>query len=128
ALNQLQNRDLQQVLATVPVHQLARALEQLLRPGDSVPVQHGAIDTDPDNQREAERSKTLRTGKIIYNNKMSVTDCKVLDLSNSGCRVALESLTGIPDHFMLHIVHGNAKHECEVTWRKSNMMGLKFIG
>lgn len=129
ALAMLDDESLLMVLAQLPAYQLARALECLLKPvGDASRVPQAQSASDPANNREADRTKMLRAGKIIYNNKMSVSDCSIRDLSNTGCRVGLESLVGIPDHFTLHIQNGSSRHECEVVWRKSNMMGLRFIG
>ena len=124
------------VLSQLPAYQLARALEYLLKPASDtpcVPQVQSATELEPVSEsdsadnRGADRSRVFRAGKIIYNNKMSVSDCHVRDLSSAGCRVVLESLAGIPDHFTLHILTADSKHECEVAWRKSNMMGLRFI-
>ena len=137
ALARLDDDRLLMVLVQLPTYQLARALECLLKlVGDASCVPQAQSDgvspvqsesTSADN-RGADRAKVLRAGKIIYNNKMSVSDCSIRDLSSSGCRVFLESIAGIPDHFSLHILTGDSRHECEVAWRRSNMMGLRFIG
>jgi len=129
ALAALDDDHLLMVLVQLPAYQLARALECLLKPleaASGVPQTQPA--SDPADNREADRTRMLRAGKIIYNNKMSVSDCSIRDLSSSGCRLGLESLVGIPDHFSLHIQNGGSRHECEVVWRKSNMMGVRFIG
>ena len=129
ALATLDDDRLLMVLVQLPTYQLARALEYLLKPvGVSSSVPQAQPASDPADNREADRTRMLRRGKIIYNNKMSVSDCNIRDLSSSGCRVSLESLVGIPDHFTLHIQNGGSRHECEVVWRKSDMMGLRFIG
>lgn len=118
------------VLVQLPAYQLVRALECLLKPLEaaSAAPQTQPAAADPADGRVADRTRMLRAGKIIYNNKMSVSDCSIRDLSSTGCRVGLESLVGIPDHFTLHIQNGGSRHECEVVWRKSDMMGVKFIG
>jgi len=129
ALAALEDDRLLMVLVQLPAYQLARALECLLKPLEAASaVPHAQPASDPADNREADRTRMLRAGKIIYNNKMSVSDCSIRDLSSSGCRLGLESLVGIPDHFSLHIQNGGSRHECEVVWRKSNMMGVRFIG
>jgi hypothetical protein len=129
ALAALDDDHLLMVLVQLPAYQLARALECLLKPLEAASVVPQAQPaSDPADNREADRTRMLRAGKIIYNNKMSVSDCSIRDLSSSGCRLGLESLVGIPDHFSLHIQNGGSRHECEVVWRKSNMMGVRFIG
>lgn len=129
ALTTLDDDRLLMVLVHLPAYQLARALECLLKPvGAASCVPQAQSESAPADNRGADRARVLRAGKIIYHNKMSVSDCSIRDLSSSGCRVVLESLAGIPDHFTLHILTGDSRHECEVAWRKSNMMGVRFIG
>ncbi|NNE23322.1 MAG: PilZ domain-containing protein [Rhizobiales bacterium] len=98
---------------------------------DPATASSGRVDQTTDAQadhRSANRAKTLRSGKIIYNNKMSVSDCSIRDISETGCRISMESTAGIPKNFLLHIVNGDVRHECEVAWRSSTAMGVKFIG
>ena len=115
------------VLKRVPADRLANVLQQLsgvamagLQPNDQV------LDEVVDH-REAQRMKTLRGGKIIYNNKMSVNDCQIRDISDEGCRIIVESTMGIPSQFTLHILNGDIHHDCEVVWRKPDMMGVKYL-
>lgn len=128
ALGGLDDEQLLSVLGQVPAHHLARALDRILTPQGAAPVQQAPSTQVPADNRNAERSRTLRAGKIIYNGKMSVNDCQIRDMSDTGCLVTLASTHGIPNHFTLHIINGDSRHECEVAWRKSDMMGLKFIG
>ncbi|PLX41061.1 MAG: pilus assembly protein PilZ, partial [Hyphomicrobiales bacterium] len=62
-----------------------------------------------------------------YNNRMSVNDCQVRDMSETGCKIKMDSLIGVPNYFTLHILNGDVKHECEVVWRKADMMGVKYL-
>ncbi|WP_337660174.1 PilZ domain-containing protein [Anderseniella sp. Alg231-50] len=125
ALATLDDERLLMVLVQLPAYQLVRALECLLKPVGAASCVPQSESTD---NRAADRAKVFRAAKIIYNNKMSVSECSIRDLSDSGCRVVAESLAGIPDHFTLHVLTGDTRYECEVAWRKYNMMGLRFIG
>ena len=127
ALGLLNAAQLRQVLAQLPAYQLAAALEQVLNPGTADPLEPSTAHNEPGNKREAERTETTRAGKIIYNGNMSVSDCKIRDLSDAGCRIYIESVLGIPNCFTLHIVNGDVRRECEVVWRKQKSMGLKFL-
>jgi hypothetical protein len=118
--------DLQQVLGALPVHELARALERALAPAASAPTEAPAEPASAERRRSV-RMKAFRVGKIIYNNHMSVSNCEVRDLSKTGCRLTVESVSGIPDNFELQILNGGSKHECEVAWRKFNLIGVRFI-
>lgn len=119
--------DLQQALGALPVHELARALERALAPAASAAIEAPAEPASAE-RRQSVRMKAFRGGKIIYNNHMSVGNCEVRDLSKTGCRLTVESVSGIPDSFTLQILNGGSKHQCEVAWRKLNMIGVRFIG
>jgi len=80
----------------------------------------------PQDHREAPRARTLRGGKIVFNNRMSVVDCRVLDISESGCRVGVVNAAIVPPAFTLHVIAGNTERECEVVWRKPDELGLRF--
>ena len=112
-----------------PASQAAARTQQQAQsvPQAAAPQQPVQSEPQSADQRQAERTGTLRGGKIVYNNKMCVSDCQVRDISDTGCRVTVESSAGIPDHFMLHILNGDVKRECEVAWRRSDMLGLRFI-
>ena len=125
AIATLDDERLLMVLVQLPAYQLVRALECLLKP---VGAASCVPQAEPADNRRADRAKVFRAAKIIYNNKMSVSECSIRDLSDTGCRVVAESLAGIPDHFTLHVLTGDSRYECEVAWRKYNMMGLRFIG
>lgn len=115
------------VLKQVPADKLASAFQQLagiVTSGSQQPGQSLDITGD---QRQAQRKKTLRGGKIIYNNKMSVNDCQIRDMSDEGCRISMQSTVGVPSQFTLHILNGDTHHDCEVVWRKPGMMGVKYL-
>ena len=128
----LDDQRLLYVLKQMPPHLLARALDQILADGTTSVVKSNSTnssETDADilDKRNAERTETDQIGKIIYNNLMSVTDCKIADLSSTGCRITIESILGVPECFTLQIGNGGTKRECKVIWRKHYEMGIKFI-
>ena len=133
-LDELQTRigaldpdQLARVLRQVPADRLANVLQRLSGAAMAGSQQPGqSLEIAGDN-REAQRKKTLRGGKIIYNNKMSVNDCQIRDMSDDGCRIIVESSVGIPSQFTLHILNGDIHHDCEVVWRKPDMMGVKYL-
>lgn len=140
ALGKFSDEQLFAALAQVTDFRLVSVLARRLGPAVSSPAQvqqevvaeqeketEQAVDAQADH-RSADRAKVLRSGKIIYNNKMSVSDCSLRDISETGCRISMESTAGIPKNFTLHILNGDVRHECEVAWRSSMAMGVKFIG
>ena len=51
-------------------------------------------------------------------------DCKIVDISDSGARLAINSTTPLPRRFSLAI-ETTAK-PCELVWRNGAMAGVKF--
>ncbi len=57
---------------------------------------------------------------------LPVIDCKILDLSDSGARVALPSGVELPDVFQLQIDSSRIIGAAEVVWREQHQVGVKF--
>ncbi|MBI2717723.1 MAG: PilZ domain-containing protein [Rhizobiales bacterium] len=83
---------------------------------------------DESDKRRAMRRRVLLAGKIVFNGRLSVADCQIRDLSETGCRLVASSPEPIPRSFRLeYAVSGkpNAR-DCEVMWRKEGLMGVRF--
>lgn len=80
-----------------------------------------------DERRDARRHRTLRSGRIIFNNGFSVLTCTVRDLSDTGAQLQFSSLVGIPHEFELAIDAAPHGRMCRVAWRKEGRMGVAFI-
>ncbi len=131
ALGRFDEMQLNAALSEVSDYRLASVLAKRLYPGDAATQQlREAVTTQPaekKDKRESERVSTLRGARVIYNNKMSVSDCSIRDISKTGCRLAMASTIGIPAHFTLDISNSDRKHECEVVWRSPTVMGVRFL-
>ena len=66
------------------------------------------------DNRKAARSRTLRSGKVVFNYGRSVINCTVRNLSTHGACLELESLAGIPDTFSLVITGDPGKYACRM--------------
>ncbi len=73
------------------------------------------------------RLRTLKTGKIVFNNASSVIDCVIKNLSQTGAKLKGENLALCPRNFVLKIPNG-PEYECEVVWVKSAEIGVRFLG
>ena len=78
----------------------------------------------PDNRREP-RQRALKSGRIVFNNRYSVFDCTVRNLSPSGAMLIVTG-QGIPDTFDLELEGGSVRHSCRVMWRKEDRLGVAF--
>lgn len=79
-----------------------------------------------DNRRGAVRLRTLKSGKVVFNDGNSVVDCVVRDLSESGAKLKVVSIVGIPDHFSLALEGERNGRACSIAWRKGSELGVTF--
>lgn len=115
--------DALRTLTSLPVDALVRVLrsvhEDLLK--QALAPEAGS------EKRGHTRHRTLRSGKIIYNNQACVVDCQIRDMSESGCRVRVASTASLPKHFEIQITGLKEKRLCEVKWRSPQELGLQFV-
>ncbi len=91
ALCALDEEQLLQILEKIPAHQLACALQRILKPSDNTPKTDSQAQQKVEERRGAVRTRTLRVAKIVYNQDTSVTNCEIRDISDTGCRVSVTS-------------------------------------
>lgn len=76
-------------------------------------------------QRVVPRRRVLKGGKIVINDGFSAFDCIVRNVSDSGARVKVPSIVGIPDQFRLSMNDGR-EFACTVVWKTENELGVTF--
>jgi hypothetical protein len=79
----------------------------------------------PENRR-CKRSKTIRAGRIVFNNKQCVVGCTVRDLSETGARLEVPSVLDLPREFELIVTNGPTRG-CNVVWGASTLIGVRFV-
>ena len=80
----------------------------------------------PSPQRRVEpRLRTLKAGKIAFNNNFSSFDCIVRNLHKHGACLEIASSLGVPATFELILADGS-KHVCNLRWRYDNRIGVEF--
>jgi diguanylate cyclase (GGDEF)-like protein len=77
-------------------------------------------------RRRAARSRTLLEGKILLNDRRSVIDCVVRNLSEQGACLQVASVVGIPPTFDLQIDHEPATRPCVAVWHAQSRIGIEF--
>lgn len=83
-------------------------------------------DENQDENRSEFRRRTLKSGKIIFNDQNSVLDCTIRNLSDTGCQIIVASNANLPVDFELVITSSSERYQCQVIWRKINEAGVKF--
>jgi hypothetical protein len=80
-----------------------------------------------EERRKEPRTRALKTARIIYNNRFSVLDCAVRNLSSHGAQLLVSGPHGIPDTFQLELDAGALIHDCKVIWRQERKLGVEFV-
>jgi hypothetical protein len=65
-------------------------------------------------------------GRIQSNQPLKI-GCQVLDISQQGAKVVVRTPSAVPDRFELAFFQGGQSRVCEVIWRRSKMLGVRFI-
>jgi hypothetical protein len=76
-------------------------------------------------RRQSPRSPALKGAQIIFNNRRSVIECTVRNLSHHGALLVVPSLIGIPAEFELRL-DGKARL-ARVVWRGIGKLGIEWV-
>jgi hypothetical protein len=84
----------------------------------------------PTQERQQERQndarqRVLKGAQIVFKGHQALIDCVVLNLSDGGACLKVESPIGIPDTFDLMLDHASVRN-CRVAWRKATQIGVQF--
>ena len=86
-----------------------------------------STEQDPFADRRAHvRKKVMRAARVFFNDKQSLVDCTILDLSEGGAKLEFSSRQMLPRTFDLQMQNG-AIYRCEVRWAKDNFFGVRFL-
>jgi hypothetical protein len=80
-------------------------------------------------RRAHQRFKTLKSGKVVFNDNASILDCVIRDLSRAGARLRFAGTPILPVRFDLELVmaDGSKRQEtCRVVWQRASEMGVAF--
>jgi hypothetical protein len=69
--------------------------------------------------------RARKTAHITFKGHWATIDCTVLNLSDRGACLKVESPIGIPDSFDLVLDHASVR-DCRATWRKATQIGVEF--
>ena len=78
-----------------------------------------------DDNRVAPRRRILKGGKIVINHGYSTFACTVRNLSDTGARLKVAGIIGIPDSFEL-VMDDGARFACSVAWKTETEIGVRF--
>jgi len=79
------------------------------------------------NRRKSARRAIGYGAKIVAPDGSWTRDCKVVDVSDSGAKLAIEEGAELPNDFILALsMHGNATRQCHVMWTNESEIGVVF--
>ncbi len=76
--------------------------------------------------RVSQRLRTIKGGSILFGFAPAI-DCVIRNMSQTGAMLVVESPVGIPNDFTLLIKPELTKRACQVAWRKSDRIGVRFV-
>jgi PilZ domain len=78
------------------------------------------------DRRTERRMRTLKSGRIVFNEGRSVFDCVVRNLSPGGALLEIPNMLGIPSRFDVDIERAARRRPCTVRWHTDRLMGVHF--
>ena len=80
-----------------------------------------------DERRSSKRWQTVLKGRIVFNNRSSVLDCTVRDLSETGARIYFADVSAIPSEFELEIPNRGVRVRGCLMWSRGANHGVRFF-
>jgi hypothetical protein len=77
-------------------------------------------------RRGMPRQKSFLRGCIYFNNRRSVLDCLIRDLTEDGARIIFSHTVNVPDIVELYIPQKEQTLRAYVKWRRGDDLGLDF--
>jgi hypothetical protein len=78
--------------------------------------------------RSAPRTRTILQGRVVFNNRFSLIECIVRDLSDSGAQIAFSHPVTLPPELELEIPKKQLSTRARVMWSNGKVHGLLFLG
>jgi hypothetical protein len=72
------------------------------------------------------RHQLHRNGKIILADEPCYIDCAIRNISDDGALVTMQISLPLPTSVFLWDAETGMIYNCDVQWRKQNMVGLRF--
>ncbi len=82
---------------------------------------------DGTDKRASKRRRTVLKGRVLFNNRASVFDCSVRDLSETGARLTLADVSALPADFELEIPSKDLRVRVRVMWSRGTNHGVRFV-
>ena len=81
----------------------------------------------PAERRTSPRVKVFKKGKLIHPNNISVFDCTIRDISETGARLTCEQTGMLPNELQLVFHAIREVRYVRVVWRRNGELGVEFL-
>lgn len=78
-------------------------------------------------RRTSPRTRVLKKGKLIHPNNVSVFDCTIRDISDTGARLTCEQTGLLPNELQLMFHAIREVRYVRVVWRRPGELGVQFL-
>ena len=82
---------------------------------------------DETDKRARNRRRTVLKGRVLFNNRSSIFDCTVRDLSDTGAQLTLADVSALPPDFELEIPSKDMFVQAQVMWSRGKNHGVRFV-
>jgi len=79
-----------------------------------------------DEQRSSPRQRMLKSAHVVFNDGHSTINCVVRNLSETGAKLKVADVIGIPQRFDLALP-GTERRACRVIWHSATELGVTFV-
>lgn len=77
--------------------------------------------------RKNPRRPIRHAARLLVDEKGTLRPCWIVDISDSGARLRLQSDCELPQRFHLLLTEtGKARRDCRVVWRDGLILGVEF--
>jgi hypothetical protein len=72
--------------------------------------------------------KSIKLAAFVYTiDGWPISDCRTLDISESGAKIVLSTPDDLPLEFLLSLSSdGKVRRRCQLKWRDGNKIGVQF--
>jgi hypothetical protein len=77
-------------------------------------------------RRHSPRCRALLGAQIVFRGGMCSMGCHIVDISPSGATLRPIDILRCPTKFLLK-PRFEASRECEVVWKKGDLMGVRYV-
>ena len=82
---------------------------------------------DGSERRVAQRVRTLKSAKVLFNNHFSTFDCIVRNISATGALLTIDEAAHLPKVFDIRIGDDKAVRPARLVYRRGILAGIRFL-